>query len=213
MEKSARNPRATRLRCVCRLAPQQSCCFIESVKIVPLIAEKAALAGLEFLVIGGNAVIAYGYPRLTSDVDLLVRETDRRKWDDLILALGYRQHHIHRVFHMYNPIARDLPAVDLMLVNEGTFAKLSDNTTDTELGGVTVRIPSLRNLIALKLHALRQGGEHRHTRDFVDVIELMQLNQVDLAAPDYVEILERYATPAIAAAIRAQYAGPRPSGS
>lgn len=30
------------------------------VKIVALIAEKAAMARLEFLIIGGNAVIAYG---------------------------------------------------------------------------------------------------------------------------------------------------------
>ena len=36
------------------------------VKIGALIAEKTALAGLEFLIIGGNAVIA---PRMTADVD------------------------------------------------------------------------------------------------------------------------------------------------
>lgn len=182
-------------------------------KIVATIAEKAALAGLEFLVIGGNAVIAYGYPRTTVDVDLLVRETDRQKWNELIVALGYRPHHLQRVFHMYNPIGDDRTAVDLMLVNEGTFTKLLYKTTDTKLGGVTVRVPSLRNLIALKLHALRHGGEHRYARDFVDVIELLQRNQVDLAAPDYAEILRRYATPAIADEIRTRYAGPRPSGS
>lgn len=183
------------------------------VRIVATIAEKAALAGLPFLVIGGNAVIAYGYPRTTVDVDLLVREMDRRKWDELIVSLSYRAHQIHPVFHMYNPIPRDLPAVDLMLVNETTFTKLSDKTTQTELGGVRVRIPSLRNLIALKLHALRHGGEHRHTRDFLDVVELAQLNQVDLAAPEYVEILARYATPAIVAEIRARYSGPRSPGA
>lgn len=180
------------------------------VKIVALIAEKAALAGLEFLIIGGNAVIAYGYPRMTADVDLLVRETDRRKWDELITALGYRPHHLQRIFHMYNPIGEDRTGVDLMLVNEGTFTKLLDRTTETRIGGTTVRIPSLRNLIALKLHALRHGDEHRYSRDFVDVIELLQCNQVNLAAPDYVEILQRYATPIIADEIRARYAGPRP---
>ncbi len=178
------------------------------VRIVATIAEKAALAGLPFLIIGGNAVIAYGYPRQTVDVDFLVRDSDRKKWDELILALGYRAHQIHPVFHMYNPISQENPAVDLMLVNEGTFTKLSVQTTDTLLGGVTVKIPSLRNLIALKLHALRHGGEHRHTRDFLDVVELAQLNQVDLAAPEYVEILERHATPAIVAEIKARYSGP-----
>ena len=184
-----------------------------SVKIVGTIAEKAALAGLPFIVIGGNAVNAYGYSRTTVDVDLLVRETDRRKWDELIVPLGYRAHQIQRVFHMYNPIPDGWAPVDLMLVNEGTFTKLSQNTRETELGGAIVRIPSLRNLIALKLHALRFGGEHRHTRDFLDVIELVQLNQVNLAAPEYVEILERYATSDIADRIRSGIAGPQSPGT
>lgn len=184
-----------------------------AVKIVAAIAEKAAHAGLPFIVIGGNAVIAYGYPRTTVDVDLLVKDTDRRKWDELIIPLGYRQHHIHRVFHMYNPIPDGMPAVDFMLVNEHTFSKLSENTRETELGGATVRIPSLRNLIALKLHALRYGGEHRHTRDLLDIVELSQLNQVDLESPEYVEILVRYATPAIVAEIKLRFAGSGPSGS
>ena len=181
-----------------------------AVNIVQAIAEKAAAAGLQFLVIGGQAVIAYGYPRMTADVDLLVREADRQKWDELITTLGYRPHHLQRAFHMYNPIGDDRTGVDLMLVNESTFAKLLDKTTDTKIGGTPVRIPSLRNLIALKLHALRHGDEYRYSRDFVDVIELLQCNQVDLAAPDYVEILQRYATPAIVDEIRTRYAGPRP---
>jgi hypothetical protein len=31
--------------------------------------------GVEYLVVGGQAVIAHGYPRLTKDMDLLVRPT------------------------------------------------------------------------------------------------------------------------------------------
>ena len=93
------------------------------VKIVALIAEKAALAGLEFLIIGGNAVIAYGYPRMTADVDLVVREADRRKWDELITALGYRPHHLQRIFHMDNPIGEDRTGEDLKAKNVQPFVR------------------------------------------------------------------------------------------
>ncbi|MEI9898570.1 MAG: hypothetical protein WDN28_33120 [Chthoniobacter sp.] len=133
-------------------------------KILATIVERAAAANLPFLVIGGNAVIAYGYPRMTRDIDLLVREADRRAWDELMLDLGYLQHQVMRAFHMYNPRQRGEPPVDLMLVDESTFAKLSAGRGTSILDETEVFLPKLSHLLALKLHALRQGGEHRFDR-------------------------------------------------
>jgi hypothetical protein len=159
--------------------------------------QRAASANLPFLLIGGNAVIAYGYPRVTRDLDLLVRESDRRKWDDLIRSFDFNEHQITRVFHMYNPLDRALPAVDLMVVDEGTFQKLFAGSLEHKVQEAFVRLPSLAHLIALKLHALKSGAEHRRELDFGDVTMLVQLNKIDLAAPEYRDILERYATDAI----------------
>ena len=178
------------------------------VRIVAAIAEKAAIAGLEFLVIGGNAVIAYGYPRTTTDLDLLVRELDRRKWDELIIPLGFYQHQIQRVFHMYNPLRHDMPPVDLMLVDAGTFEKLFANSVESTLAYAKIRLPSLKHLIALKLHALRTDQSHRRERDLGDVVSLIAINKVDLAAEEYGEIIERYATPALVEEIRRRLSGP-----
>jgi predicted nucleotidyltransferase len=182
-------------------------------RIVATLAEKATAAGLPFLIIGGNAVIAYGYPRMTSDVDLLVREKDRRAWDELIVPIGYRAHQINRAFHMYSPIPRELPPLDLMLVDDATFEKLSADATEIVLAEKTVRIPSLRHLIAMKLHALRSGQPHRREKDMGDVLTLMQVNSVDLASPEYVEILTRYATADLAAEIQLRFAGSQFPGS
>lgn len=178
-------------------------------KIVATIAERAAAAGLPFLVIGGNAVIAYGYPRQTADLDLLVREPDRRAWDELIRPLGFHPHQLQRAFHMYNPTERGLPAVDLMVVDAATFEKLSTGSTEAIVHQASVRIPALSHLIALKLHALRSNQPHRRELDMGDVLTLVQLNKVDLAAPEYAEILERYASPALRDEIRLRLAGPQ----
>jgi hypothetical protein len=183
------------------------------VKILATIATRAAAEGLPFLVIGGNAVIAYGYPRMTRDLDLLVREDDRRAWDALITSLGYQPHQIMRAFHMYNPGGLQAPAVDLMLVDAGTFGKLSADALTVTMAESSVQLPSLPHLIALKLHALRQGGAHRYERDLGDVITLLQVNHVDLATPKYREIVARYATPAILAEIERRLAGPQSAGA
>ena len=150
---------------------------------------------------------------MTFDVDLLVRETDRQKWDELIVPLGYRQHHIQRVFHMYNPTSRELPPLDLMLVDERTFDKLAADASEVTLAGAPVRLPSIKHLIALKLHALRAGLAHRRERDLGDVLQLVQLNELDLASPEYSEILQRYATPALVAEIKRRLAGPESAGA
>jgi hypothetical protein len=179
------------------------------VKTLATIAARAAEANLPFLVIGGNAVIAYGHIRQTGDIDLLVRQRDRLRWDQLILSLGYRVHHAARAFHMYHPTGDEVFPVDLMIVDDPTFEKLASDAQANTILNTDVRIPSLRHLIALKLHALRYGGEHRHLRDLGDVVALIRENHVDLASEEYREILDRYATDATRDELRHFLAGPQ----
>lgn len=181
--------------------------------IVAKIVEQAAAAGLPFLVIGGHAVNAHGYPRTTADIDLLVREDDRRAWDELIVPLGYRTYQMRRAFQMYNPIAREIPPLDLMLVDAGTFSKLASAAGTRRLDDASVQVPSLLHLIALKLHALKNGSADRRNIDLSDIATLLAVNHVDLASAEYAEIIERYATPAIAAEIRSFMAGPESAGA
>jgi hypothetical protein len=89
------------------------------VKLLATIAERAAAANLPFLVIGGNALIAYGYPRMTRDIGLLVREKDRPAWDNLLTSLGYasRPGPSHR-------FERDISdVITLIQVNDAEVAK------------------------------------------------------------------------------------------
>ena len=44
---------------------------------------------LEFLVIGGHAVISHGYSRRTLDLDILIPKVDGPIWKGYVLSLGY----------------------------------------------------------------------------------------------------------------------------
>ena len=118
-----------------------------------------------------------------------------------------------RAFHMYNPAERGQLPVDLMLVDAGTFAKLTADPSRCVLDETEVAIPKLSHLLALKLHALRQGPSHRYERDLSDVIMLVQINEVDLAQPECTEILDRYATPAVRAEILRRLTRPESAGA
>ena len=45
-----------------------------------LLAQIAQTHQLPFLLIGGNAVIRYGIPRFTRDIDLLIPDTHEKAW-------------------------------------------------------------------------------------------------------------------------------------
>lgn len=155
----------------------------------------AADHGLEFLLIGGNAVIAYGVERETADVDFMVRREQLTGWQDLLLGLGYRVLHDGGAFLQFVPPATSVWPVDLMVVNEQTFGKLSASSRPLVLWGQEWRIPSPAHLVALKLHALKHGGKHRNLRDFLDVTGIVQQQRLDLNGPEMREMFERYGSP------------------
>jgi len=169
---------------------------------------QAAAGGLPFLLIGGNAVVGHGYQRMTRDIDLLVHDRDRAAWDSLITGLGYGRYDTRDAFHMYHAPARGHPPLDLMFVDASTFAKLSAYPATCVLHQVEIPIPRLSHLLALKLHALKGGAAHRYERDMGDVVELIRINRVDLADPEFTAIFDRYATEPIRREVERRLAGP-----
>src|SRR5580765_7442002 len=115
---------------------------------------------LAFLIIGGHAVIAHGYPRNTVDLDFLVRKADRIAWLEELVKLGYVARHEHDNFIQFGS-TRGLIDVDLMLVNDATFNAMQAAAKPTDFGGISAKVPSLEHLIALKLHVLKQDLRHR----------------------------------------------------
>jgi hypothetical protein len=148
--------------------------------------------GLKFLVIGGHAVIAHGYARTTFDLDLLVERARSAAWEELLLSLNYSVHARHETFIQFNtPSPRNWP-VDLMLASAETFAGMWGEAGKARVESVTVRIPSLRHLLALKLHVLKQDLGHRAVKDMNDVVQLVDLNGLDVRAGEFRQLCLRY---------------------
>ena len=148
-----------------------------------VIDKEAKARGLPYLLIGGYAVIAHGFPRLTFDVDLAIERARKSEWLQCAAALGYSVHHDGGAFLQLGSKEHDWP-LDFMLLNDSTFAKLSATSVERTIDGVTVRIPSVLHLIALKIHALNHTRTRRFLKDFEDVTELIQRDKIDLASPE-----------------------------
>ena len=157
--------------------------------------EEAASRKLRFLVIGGLAVNHYGYSRETSDLDFFISQNDRSQWMELLKHFGYSSHNDGGNFIQYNPPAQNAWPVDLLLVQEKTFAPILAASQQADFFGVKTRVPSLEHLIALKLHALKNTRMSRFLKDFLDVEYLIRINQLDIKSKNIHELFEKYGTP------------------
>jgi hypothetical protein len=85
--------------------------------------------------------------------------------------------------------------VDLMLVQEKTFAPILAASREADFFGVKTRVPSLEHLLALKLHSLKNTRMHRFLKDFLDVENLIRINQLDIRSTSVRELFDKYGTP------------------
>jgi|SRR6266850_2150303 len=155
---------------------------------------EAGKRNLDFLVIGGLAVIFYGYSRDTADLDLLIRRDSQPAWLELLGRLGYHLNHDAETFIQFLPPAEGAWPVDLMLVKNPTFDSMHAAGLEVEMFGTRVRIPALDHLLALKLHALKHTHIGRFSKDFLDVEGLVRVNRIDMNSKKMKRLFEKYGT-------------------
>lgn len=160
--------------------------------VFDLIAEACERVGARVVLVGGFAVNAHGYARNTKDIDFLITEEDYVRLKSVLESKGYKETVRTEVFvkqELSDPLS--LP-VDLLFTDPRTFDAIYRGGADTAVPGSVFRIPSLLHLIALKLHAIKQGSKDRVWRDLPDIIQLVIANHVDIASVDFKEICRQY---------------------
>lgn len=137
----------------------------------------------------------FGYSRDTSDLDFFVSQTDREAWMKLLSDFGYADYVDGGNFIQYAPPEQNAWPVDLMLVQEKTFASIFSASQEANLFDVQSRVPSLEHLIALKLHALKHTRLHRFLKDYLDVENLIRVNRLDIKSERLRDLFSKYGTP------------------
>jgi hypothetical protein len=159
------------------------------------IADRAAEKNLPLLVAGGLAVEVHGYQRKTFDADLVVRREDQQAWLALMREMGFTIHREGPVFLQMNPPEESqLPPVDLMLMSDETFGKLTATAIPNPYGSKLPQVVALESLIAMKCHAIRYGHAGRLVKDTDDLIHLFLANRLDPEAVEWKELFLKFGT-------------------
>ena len=168
----------------------------DTMNLFEAVAEALERQGLDVLVIGGHAVNAYGYTRTTVDVDFLVAVDRFREWRAVFESAGYRWVGQTETFARMDAPVTDPPSlpVDVMMVSPETFSKLSADRQLLDFGGTRLPVPNPLNLIALKLHAMRNPERFKKGKDLSDILNLISICQIDTKGREFQATLDRYAS-------------------
>ena len=146
-------------------------------------------AGIDYCVIGGNALHAHGYERATTDVDVLMTKEGLSKFVETHVGRGYSPR-FKGAKTKFRNTADDVP-IDIILAGsypgesqtEVPFPEPKDIAYEESFFGVgdsdqIIRVVDLKNLINLKLVSYKDLPRER-IQDYADVRMLIQNNPLD----------------------------------
>ncbi|MEI6645153.1 MAG: nucleotidyl transferase AbiEii/AbiGii toxin family protein [bacterium] len=163
--------------------------------IFQLVTQTIGQSGIKYLMIGGYAVNYYGYTRNTLDVDFMIAAEDAVQVRQLLKEAGFSNMSDNGEVLFFNRPDSSL-RIDFLKTDSETLQKLLQNAYPIQMFGVTIEVPSLLDLLAMKLFALSQAFERRVDKDLPDVAYLCVLNNLDLES-DIHPLCLRYGSEAI----------------
>jgi hypothetical protein len=132
-------------------------------------------SGVPYALCGGMAVVLHGFPRLTRDIDLLIRQEHLEAAKAALAACGFvigagiipfdlGRPHERQVYRVSKAIGEELLTVDLLLLPHFLEEVWQDRET-YEVEGSVVHVVSRAGLIAMK----RVAGRPQDLSDIADL--------------------------------------------
>jgi hypothetical protein len=159
--------------------------------VLDLLAEALAPQHPEAMLVGGQALPAYGVVRQTLDVDCLATEQGANKLHAALVAAGYVEAGRSSAVVRYRHESPWLLDVDVLLVDAPTYDGLLQDAKPWQRGTTIWHVPSLPHLIALKLHAIKYNPQ-RKGHDLTDIVALLQQNPGAVTKTALREMCEKF---------------------
>jgi hypothetical protein len=152
--------------------------------LVELFVAPLERARIEYVVTGGLAAIVYGHPRMTLDIDLVIRlgsadpASFAALWSpeafycppvDVITAERERESHGHfNVIHTETAMRADV----YLAGTDPLQSWALEHPVEREIQGRRVRFAPIAYVIVYKLRYAQMGGSDRHLRDIAAMLDV-----------------------------------------
>ncbi len=147
-----------------------------------IICRKLPENGIDFLLIGGHAVNHYGYTRATQDIDFMIATHQTEKVRRIMKDAGFTNISVHDIVLFFNRPDEAL-RVDFLIVDKETMSTLLENSKEiVYLEKRRIKVPALKDLLAMKIFAIAGSQSQRGDRDLMDVVHLAVINELDFGS-------------------------------
>ncbi len=164
-------------------------------EVFQLIREITRKNGVLCILIGGFAVNYYKVTRQTADVDFLIVKEDYKKIEPFLEKEGFKKYFSQEeIFTRLSCENAHFMDIDFMFVDKETFDKIITAGKKVSIGGQEFIVPSLNNLIALKLHSLKYNLKIRESKDLPDIINLIRINKMNYKNKIFKQLCLKYGT-------------------
>lgn len=150
----------------------------------------------EALLVGGQALPAYGVVRQTMDIDCLAASAGAAKLHQALLAIGYKVAGRSEAVVRYRHDSPMLVDVDVLVVGADTYDRLQRASRELCVGDAVWRVPALGHLIGLKLHAMKHNPR-RTGHDLSDIVSLLQQNPNAVARETVRQLSAEFGPPGV----------------
>ncbi len=155
---------------------------------------KLSASGIRAPLFGGFVLPVYGVERLTLDMDFLLAEEDLPRFASLLAELEYAMVFKNAQYAKFRNPCPAILDIDTVFATSDTVAAIWQNGVTHSLSGAEFLCVSLDILIGTKLHAVRYNETRRGNKDFNDLLSLIEANSLNVAAPDFKMLCEKYGT-------------------
>jgi len=147
--------------------------------ILDMAANQLPAAGIDCLLIGGFAVNYYGYTRNTLDVDFMIHRDQVDQVKRMMMLAGFTNISTRENVVFFNAPGAPL-RVDFLRTDNHTMKALLINAVQITLHGFAVKVPALKDLIAMKIFSLSSNQAQRAGKDLPDIAYLITIHDLSL---------------------------------
>jgi hypothetical protein len=161
--------------------------------ILSIASHQLTAAGVDCLLIGGFAVNYHGYTRNTLDVDFMIVAEQLDAVRQIMTQAGFTNIVIEENVAFFSTPGSPL-RVDFLRVDRDTMHELLARAVHARVQGCEFKVPSVRDLIAMKIFALSHDVARRMGKDLPDIAYLSVIHNLDLES-DIRPLCNRFGTP------------------
>ncbi len=167
------------------------------------LAGEIAANNLNLLLVGGWALGAYGVSRQTIDIDFVVSEGELPRLSAAMERLGAAQVFRNSLFAKFRFGKSGGPDVDFLFLDDASMGIMQKESSKLRISDADFAVPSLRHLLGMKLHAVKNSRAMRGSKDMADIEALVHANNIDVGTQEFHELCRRYANEDILNEIKA----------